>query len=175
MEEFLCKRTDGSRQSARCANQSLPQWFQMALWGAIAVGIFVGYQPPKRHTQLDHLSFWQKLARLDLVGAGLLTTGLTLFLVGLNLGGGAFTWTAAPVLATLLIGLVVLLAFGVYEWKGTKTGILHHDLFRGGKDRGRTFAICVALIFIEGIMLFSYILFFPVLYVPRLYQFYDTS
>jgi hypothetical protein len=135
----------------------------MALWGATAIGIFIGYKPPKRHTQLDHLSLSQKLRRLDFAGAGLLTTGLTLFLVGLNLGGGTFTWTAVPVLATLIIGISVLIAFGVYEWKFTKTGILHHDLFRGGKERGRTFSICVGLIFIEGIMLFSYILFYPVM------------
>jgi hypothetical protein len=135
----------------------------MALWGTTALGILIGYKPPKRHTQLDHLSLWQKLRRLDISGAGLLTTGLTLFLVGLNLGGGTFTWTAVPVLANLIIGISVLIMFGIYEWKFTKTGILHHDLFHGGKEHGRTFAICVCLIFIEGIMLFSYILFYPVM------------
>jgi hypothetical protein len=88
-----------------------------------------------------------------------------LFLTGLNLGGSIFVWAAAPVLATLIMGIVLLIAFGVYEWKFTKTGILHHDLFRGGKDGGRTFAICVGLIFIEGIMLFAYVIFYPVLYV----------
>ncbi len=135
----------------------------MALWGATAIGLFIGYKPPKRHTRLDHLSFLQKLGRLDLPGFSLLTAGLTLFLVGLNLGGGIFTWTAVQVLATLIIGIVVLAAFFVYEWKFTKTGILHHDLFRGGSARGRTFAICVGLMFIEGILLFSYIIFYPVL------------
>jgi hypothetical protein len=135
----------------------------MGLWGATAIGILVGYRPPKRHTRLDHLSFWQKLGQLDLPGCGLLTTGLTLFLTGLNLGGGLFSWTNARVLATLITGIIILLSFGVYEWKGTKTGILHHDLFRGGKEAGRTFAICVCLIFIEGIILFSYIIFYPVL------------
>ena len=137
----------------------------MALWGVTAIGLFVGYRPPKRHTRLDHLSFWQKLGRLDLPGFGLLTSGLTLLLTGLNLGGGIFKWASAPVLATLIIGIIILIAFGVYEWKFTKTGILHHDLFRGGKDRGRTFALCVGLIFIEGILLFSYIIFYPTLYV----------
>ena len=134
----------------------------MALWAATAIGIFFGYRPPKRHTRLDHLSFWQKLTHLDLVGFGLLTTGLTLFLVGLNLGGGLFPWTNSRVLATLIVGLMILIAFGVYEWKGTKTGILNHELFKGGKAAGRTFAICVGLIFIEGILLFSYIIFYPV-------------
>lgn len=135
----------------------------MALWGVAAIGLFFGYRPPKRHTRLDHLSFWQKLRHLDLPGAGLLTAGLTLFLTGLNLGGGLYSWTNARTLATLIAGLVILILFGVYEWKGTKTGILHHDLFRGGKAEGRTFALCVALIFIEGILLFSFIIFYPVL------------
>jgi hypothetical protein len=135
----------------------------MALWGATAIGILVGYRPPKRHTRLDHLPLWQKLGRLDLPGCALLTTGLTLFLTGLNLGGNLFSWTNARVLATLVTGITILIAFGLYEWKGTKTGILHHDLFRGGKAAGRTFAICVCLIFIEGIVLFSYVVFYPVL------------
>jgi hypothetical protein len=135
----------------------------MGLWGATAIGIFIGYQPPKRHTRLDHLSFWQKLGRLDLPGCGLLTAGLTLFLTGLNLGSSIFTFHDVQTLATLVVGIALLIAFGVYEWKFTKTGILHHDLFRGGKNRGRTFAICVGLIFIEGILAFSYVIFYPVL------------
>ena len=135
----------------------------MALWGVTSIGLFVGYRPPKRHTRYDHLSFVQKLGRLDLPGFALFTTGLTLFLTGLNLGGGIFTWSQAPPLATLVVGIVVMIAFFVYEWRFTKVGILNHDLFRGGKTRGRTFAICVGLIFIEGIMLFSYIIFYPVL------------
>lgn len=135
----------------------------MALWGTAAVGLFFGYRPPKRHTRLDHLSLWQKLGRLDLPGCGLLTAGLTLFLTGLNLGGGIFVWSAAQVLGPMIAGIVTLIAFGMYEWKFTTTGILHHDLFRGGEARGRTFAICVGLIFIEGVMLFAYVIFYPVL------------
>lgn len=135
----------------------------MALWGLTAAGIFVGYRPPKRHTRLDHLTFLQKLRHLDLPGFSLLTIGLTLFLTGLNLGGGLYSWTNVRVLATLVVGLVTLVAFGVYEWKFTQYGILNHELFRGGKSAGRTFALCVGLIFIEGILLFSYIIFYPVM------------
>ena len=128
-----------------------------------AIGLFIGYKPPKRHTRLDHLSTWQKLARLDLPGFFILTAGLTLFLTGLNLGGGLYEWATAPVLATLIVGILCLVAFGIYEWRYTKTGILHHDLFRGGKNGGRTFAICIGLIFIEGILLFGYTIFYPIL------------
>lgn len=135
----------------------------MALWGVTAVGLFFGYRPPVRHTRLDHLSLYQKIKALDLIGFGLLSAGLALFLTGLNLGGGLYRWTDSQVLGTLISGIVVLLSFFVFEYKGTKTGILHHDLFSGGKEQGRTFAICAGLLFIEGIMLFSVVIFYPVL------------
>ncbi|KAK5049302.1 hypothetical protein LTR84_004231 [Exophiala bonariae] len=138
-------------------------WFQMGLWGAIALGLLIGYKPAKRHTRLDHLSRWQKITALDLPGSALLTTGLTSFLTGLNLGGSLYPWTNARVLTTLILGALILVAFGVYESFGTSSGILHHDLFAGGKTQGRTFSICVSLIFIEGVLLFSYVIFYPTL------------
>ncbi|KAL3483021.1 major facilitator superfamily domain-containing protein [Aspergillus germanicus] len=138
-------------------------WIQMALWGATALGLLFGYHPTKRHTALDHLTLREKLARIDLVGFFLLSAGIALFLTGLNLGGGIYAWSSPAVLATLIVGLVLLVVFGVYEWRFTSTGILHHDLFRGGEKRGRTFSICIGLIFIEGILLFAYVIFYPVI------------
>ena len=97
-------------------------WIQFALWGATALGIFGGYRPPKRHTDLDdYSSIWQKIGKLDLIGFALLTAGLALFLTGLNLGGGLYGWSDGHVLGTLISGLVILLCFAIYEWKGTKT------------------------------------------------------
>ena len=139
------------------------QWIQFAFWGVIAIGIQFGYRPPKRHTRLDHLSFWQKLTYLDLPGCALLTIGLTLFLVGLNLGGGLYSWTNARTLSTLVIGIATVIGFGLWEWKGTTNGILSHELFRGGKNRGQTFSLCVALIFLEAILLFAFIIFYPLM------------
>ncbi|KAJ6442541.1 siderophore iron transporter [Purpureocillium lavendulum] len=138
-------------------------WIQMALWGATAICIFFGYRPLKRHTVYDNLTLGQKLMALDLIGVGLFTAGLTLFLVGLNLGGGLYAWTNVKVLATMIVGIVTLLAFVGYEWKGTKTGIAHHDLFRPGKNAGRVFALFLSLIFVEGILLFAFVIFYPVL------------
>lgn len=135
----------------------------MALWGMVAIGVSIGYRPPKRHTALDHLSFWQKLGQLDLLGCALLSFGLTLFLIALNLGGGLYTWKNARVLTSLLVGIAGLAAFCLYEWKGTKTGIVHHELLGGGKNMGRTFAICMGLMALENILAFSYIIFYPTL------------
>lgn len=135
----------------------------MALWGVTAACILIGYKPPKRHTRYDHLSLAQKIKALDLPGVSLFAAGLTLFLVGLNLGGGLFPWTDKKVLTTLVVGIVSLVGFGVYECLATKTGMVHHNLFRGGRSFGSAFATFLALIFIEGIMLFAYIIFYPVL------------
>lgn len=139
------------------------QWFQAALWAATTIALFVGYQPPKRHTNLDHLSFWRKISCIDLIGCGLLTAGLTLFITGTSLGGGLYTWTNVRTVSTMVIGIVTLIAFGIYEWKGTKTGILNHDLFRGGRNKGRTFAICLALVFVEAILAYGFGVFYPIM------------
>ena len=141
----------------------LSQWVQCAVWGAAALFLLVGYRPPTRHTRLDHLSFWQKIRQIDLTGGGLLASGLCLFLTGLNLGGGQYPWVSAPTLCTLIIGIVILIVFGLYEWKGTKTGIVHHGLFNHDKKAVLTFIICLTLVFIEGIVVFSFILFYPTL------------
>ena len=135
----------------------------MGLWGFTVIGLFLGYRPPQRHTRLDHLSFWQKLRRLDLTGSLLLAAGLSLFLTGLNLGSGSFPWKSAKVISTLVIGIVLLIAFGVYEWRFTKTGLINHDLFRGGSTGRHTFTVCIVLIAIEGILFFSYVIYYPIL------------
>ena len=105
----------------------------------------------------------KKKGKLDLIGCGLLTIGFSLFLTGLNLGGNLYPWTNARTLSTLVVGTAVMILSGVWETKGTKIGIMNHQLFQSGKTAGRTFDLCVALIFIEGIMLFAYVIFYPVL------------
>ena len=140
----------------------------MTLWGAAAIGILVGYRPLKRQTSLDHLSLRQKLVYLDYVGFALLAVGLSLLMSGLNLGSGIYCWSAAPVLVTIILGVLILVAFGVYEWKSAKTGIFHPDLFSGGPEARRNFLICVGLLFAEGILLFTFGIFYPIMYVSQL-------
>lgn len=134
----------------------------MGLWAFTALGIFVGYRPPKRHTRLDHLTIWQKIGRIDLVGCGLLILGLSLFLAGLNLGGGLYSWSNVRVLTTVILGAIILVGFLLYEWRGTKTGILHHEIFAGTEGTGRTAGVSMFLIVVEAIMASAYYLFYPV-------------
>lgn len=138
-------------------------WVQLVWWAISAIGVFIGYRPPKRHTRLDHLTLLQKLGYLDIPGGILLTLGLTLFIVGVNSGGNIYAWTSAHVLATMIIGVATLATFGIWEWKGTKNGILHHELFQKGKALGQTYSLCVALILLEGAILFSYVIVYPIM------------
>lgn len=46
----------------------------------------------------------------------IIIAGTTLALIGLTWGGVAYKWTSAHTLATMIIGLVLMGAFFVYEW-----------------------------------------------------------
>lgn len=92
---------------------------QTALFAVTFVCAWFGYNPPKRSSAVDGLPLSEKLKRLDMPGTALLTGGLTLLLVGLGFGGAPYAWSAAIVVAPIVVGIVGLLSFGVWEWKGT--------------------------------------------------------
>lgn len=135
----------------------------MGLWALTIGGIMVGYRPPKRHALFDHLSFAQKLGRTDFIGSGFLASGLTLLITGLTMGGAQFPWGDARIVVLLVVGVVLLVGFGLWEWKGTDSGIFHHDLFRGDRGMARSFALCLFLMFLEGAVFFSILVFYPIL------------
>lgn len=77
--------------------------------------------------------------------------GLILFSYALTSSSGVYAWSSSKIIGTLVIGALMLLMFIIYEWKFKKVGMLHHGLF----SRGRNFAICLALIFTEGLAFFA--------------------
>ncbi|KAJ7727424.1 iron permease [Mycena maculata] len=56
-----------------------------------------------------------KLARVDWFGNGILIVGTGLAIIGLTWGGIRYSWASAQVLAPLIIGLSLIVVFGVYE------------------------------------------------------------
>jgi hypothetical protein len=139
------------------------QWIEGGLWALSGLLLLLAYRPPKRHTELDHLTVWQKLRRIDVQGGGLLAIGLVLLITGLNLGGVTYPWASAPIICLLILGPLFFGACGLYEWKGTSTGIVPHELFDKGKTAVRTLVICLSLIHIEGILIFAFLLMYPIL------------
>ncbi|KAL3473183.1 major facilitator superfamily domain-containing protein [Aspergillus californicus] len=108
-------------------------------------GLLLGYNPPPRELETS-LTSRQKLASLDWTGVLLLTTSMVTFCIALQWSGNPYSWANAHVNAPFAVGMVLAIAFVVYEWQGRKDGLVHHDLFGH-----RNFSIALASIFIEGL------------------------
>jgi hypothetical protein len=59
-----------------------------------------------------------KLQAIDFTGILLALAGTTSLMLGLTWGGGEYPWNSAAVLASLLAGLAVCVAFVLWQWKG---------------------------------------------------------
>lgn len=124
----------------------------------ITAGLYAGttltiawlYNPPPRDLQ-QKLTNLEKLARLDWTGYCLVISGLVLFSFALTSSTGTYPWRSAEILVPLILGSAFLVTFGIYEWRFTATGMLHHDLF----SRSRNFALAELCIFLEGICFFA--------------------
>lgn len=136
--------------------RTTPQGFRVfyyitaGIYAILAAIVAWLYNPPLRPLQLE-LSQRQKLGQLDWWGYLLFLPGLVLFSYALTSSSGVFPWSSPNIIGPLVVGVVLLITLALYEWKGTRVGMLHHDLF----SRGRNFAICLVLIFAEGIVFFA--------------------
>ncbi|CAG8975243.1 hypothetical protein HYALB_00011943 [Hymenoscyphus albidus] len=103
---------------------------------AIAAGMFfICYHPPT-YLQL-HVGGKSKMSQLkglDWVGIFLFTTGLVLFLIGLNWGGQSYSWASVHVLVTLILGIFTLIGFGLWEaYSGHESPLMPMRLFKNIK------------------------------------------
>ena len=112
--------------------------------------IFLLYNPPVRELQIKYTTR-EKLARLDWTGYFFLVTGLVLFSYSLTSSISIYPWKSPHIIVPLLVGVALLSAFFIYEYRFTDTGVLHHGLF----SRGRNFALALLCIFVEGLVFFA--------------------
>jgi MFS family permease len=119
------------------------------LYAVCSVIIMFLYNPPLRDLQTK-LTQREKLSRLDWIGYALFFPGLVLFSFALTSSTNVYPWKSAKIIGPLIVGAVLLIAFFLYEWKGTRTGMLHHDLF----SWGRNFALAELIMLTEGIVFF---------------------
>lgn len=108
--------------------------------------VFFAYKPPAARLRCGKTAR-QVLSELDYVGIFLGMAGVMFLLLGLNWGGTSYSWGSAHVVSTLVVGICLLLAFGLHEWKATSVGILQHRLFIT-----RNFAMILAVNFVDGII-----------------------
>ncbi|KAF4215172.1 hypothetical protein CNMCM5878_008422 [Aspergillus fumigatiaffinis] len=126
-------------------------------WGGFGLlaTVFFYFPPPRVNSQ--GLSRKELIGRIDFVGGLLSITGLILFLAGMQWGGYQYPWTSAHVLAPLIIGFMILVAFAVWEIYGAKYPIFPTRL----KQEPRTLGLTLVITFISGANFFSIIMFWP--------------
>lgn len=120
------------------------------LFFAAAAGVLLGYNPPTRKSE-KAMSSREKIRSIDWIGCSLLTPGLVLFSLALGWSKNPYQWSDAHILGPFVTGMACLIAFSVYEWRFTSEGLLHHSLFR----MGRNFPIVLAVVFAEGVAFFA--------------------
>ncbi|KAH9882713.1 hypothetical protein J1614_000078 [Plenodomus biglobosus] len=108
-------------------------WIQVALHGMTSIGLFAFYWPKKR-TDYPRMTFKQWTWACDPIGSLLLIGSATLMLLALNWAGGAYKWSNPHVCANLVVGIVLFIAFCLYEWKGRSDGIVAHVFFSTGPN-----------------------------------------
>ncbi|CEJ59755.1 Putative MFS drug efflux pump [Penicillium brasilianum] len=114
------------------------------------------YKPPPRVNSLG-LSRKEIISRIDFVGGFLSIVGLILFMAGMQWGGYMYPWSSAHVLAPLILGFVMLVAFAFWEIYGAKYPIFPTRL----KQEPRTLGLTLVITFISGANFFSVLMFWP--------------
>ncbi|KIW82954.1 hypothetical protein Z517_02197 [Fonsecaea pedrosoi CBS 271.37] len=79
----------------------------------VAIILYLVFYFPKELAV--ELSLRQKLRKIDYGGAFLVTAGLVLFILGIQMGGNTYPWKSGTVLGLIISGGLVLIAFVVYE------------------------------------------------------------
>lgn len=94
-------------------------WINVPIGGVAIAGLLLllpAKPPPKKHVGR---SFLQRIKQFDPVGTALLLPGLVLLVLALQWGGDGSAWGSARVVVTLVLGLLLLVTFGVSQsWSG---------------------------------------------------------
>jgi hypothetical protein len=80
-------------------------------------------------------------------------------LVAIQCGGYTHSWKSAYVLSTLIIGFLLIAAFGLWEWKGAKYPIVPHEIFVGQQTVG----VALLIAMVSGMNFYSMLNFYPLI------------
>ncbi|KAI1792582.1 MFS general substrate transporter [Ganoderma leucocontextum] len=118
----------------------------------ILVSIFLRVRSPEGSTQ-------EKLARMDWLGNALMVAGSTLTLIGLTWGGIHYPWGSAHVLVPLVLGIVLMVVFFVYECAIVVEPTTPLDILSNRTTLSANFAT-----FVHGIVSMAAIYYMPVFF-----------
>ncbi|MFD8811145.1 MDR family MFS transporter [Streptomyces sp. NPDC059627] len=102
-----------------------------------------------------HLPKKRNKTRIDYLGAGLLTLGITSIVLVTTWGGSQYAWTSARIMELIAIGVVALIGFVFWQTKAAEP-VLPLHIFRS-----RNFTLMSIIGFIVGFVMFGATLFLP--------------
>ncbi|KAK6454815.1 MDR transporter [Scheffersomyces xylosifermentans] len=98
-------------------------YINIPIGGLAFVLMFFSFKPPKPEGNLR-----QKLAKVDYVGSFILITSLVLILLGLTFGGGDFPWKSAAVICCFVLGGLLFIGFGIWNFRFSKNPIIMKEV-----------------------------------------------
>lgn len=123
-------------------------YFNGIIYGVTALSVTLTYFPPPPRLARSRSGCSSLLTDIDYAGVLIMTGALTSLVIGLTWGGSTYSWDDGRVIATLVIGCVGLISFGIFEKFVVTAGILAHSLFRT-----RNFPILLVVCTIDGMLL----------------------
>ncbi|KAF2644408.1 fungal trichothecene efflux pump [Massarina eburnea CBS 473.64] len=101
---------------------------------AVLLYFFFYHPPTYEMLHIGGKSKLRQLKTLDWMGIFLFSTGLVVFLIGLNWGGGSYPWKSGHVLGALFAGFFTLVGFCFWEvYSGLEYPLIPMRLFRNIK------------------------------------------
>lgn len=109
-------------------------WLLLALNSLALVCWTAFYFPPtfdEKHKGDENRSKMYWLKNFDWIGTFLFASGFIVFLMGLSWGGSVYPWNSAAVIAAIVVGFTVMVAFVLYEcYAPIKEPLIPMHLFR---------------------------------------------
>lgn len=126
-------------------------WIQAAFHGLTSLGLLLFYFPPKQDPKRTRMSIRDYIWACDPIGSVLFISSATLLLLALDWAGGAYAWSDTHVAVPLSLGLLLLVGFAGYEWKGRSDGLVAHVFFR----QNANFVYALFAFAVEGWIFYS--------------------
>ncbi|KAK6083339.1 siderophore iron transporter [Seiridium cupressi] len=123
-------------------------YFNGIIYGFTAFAVSLTYFPPPPRLSRNKRIFPDILTKVDYTGILIMTGAFTSLVIGVTWGGSTYPWDDGRIIATLVVGCVGLLGFGLFERFVVKEGILDHRLFKT-----RNFPILLVVCTIDGMLL----------------------
>ncbi|KAF7197066.1 Trichothecene efflux pump TRI12 [Pseudocercospora fuligena] len=126
------------------------------IWAFIGLAIVVIFYFPPPRVNSQGMSSREVLRQIDYIGGILSVGGMLLFMMGMQWGGYQYDWDSAHVLAPLILGAVMIVAFLVWE------AYAPYPMFpRRLRQDPRILALTLVITFISGANFFSILMFWP--------------